>query len=42
MKKLGKTKSNILLVLLCLILFSGCTGSFCNSADKASMREYYI
>ena len=42
MKSLKKTKRNLLVLVLCLFVFSGCTSTFCNSEDKASMREYFI
>ena len=42
MKSLKKTKRNLLVLVLCLFIFSGCTSTFCNSKDKASMREYFI
>ena len=42
MKNLKKTKKNLLIIMLSLLVFSGCTSTFCNSKDKASMREYFI
>ena len=42
MKKINKTKRNLLVLIMCLFVFSGCTSNFCNSTDKANMREYYI
>jgi len=41
MKKMKKTRKNLLLLIFCLFLFSGCTSTFCTSKDNKAMIDYY-
>ena len=42
MKKMKKTRKNLLLLVFCLFIFYGCTSTFCTSKDNEAMKDYKL